>query len=108
MFVDFEVGNLNYKLKMSVSAIMQLEKRLGFNPVLIFGKDGQRIPTVGEMVAILHASMQKYHHGISYNEATNCFEAWLDQGHTINDFLPILVEIYRESGLIAKEDDSKN
>lgn len=108
MFVNFAVSDNEYKLKMSVSAIMQLEKKLNFNPVLIFGLDGKRIPTVAEMVDILHASLQKYHHGITLSKATDLFENWLDEGHTINDFLPVLVDIYRESGLIDKGQTEKN
>lgn len=102
MYIDFNAGNQQYKLRLSIRATVALEKQLGVNPLMIFG-DGEQIPTITTMVNILHASMQQFHHSISLADAYNIFEAWLNDGNTVVDFLPIIIEIYKVSGIIKDE-----
>lgn len=110
-FINFEVGNEVYKLRLNTRNIIQLEKALGCNPLSIFG-DGETIPPVTQMVAILHASLQQYNHGITLNNAYDIFDNYLDDGHSAVDFIPVIIEIYKTSGLIPKdvkiEDEGKN
>jgi hypothetical protein len=86
-----------------------LEKQLGCNPLSIFG-DGETIPTITTMVAILHASLQQYNHGVTLNDAYDIFDTWLDEGNATTDFIPIILEIYKASGIIPKdkEEEGKN
>ena len=109
MYTDFNAGNKDYKLKLSVGSIVALEKRLGKNPVAIFGFDENNpvIPTVTDMIAILWASAQDAHHGISYTDAQNIFQEWLDDGHIPTDFIKVITEIYKASG-IFKNDKKDN
>ena len=105
-YIDFEVDNKSYKLRLNTRNVVLLEKQLGCNPLNIFG-DGETIPTITVMVAILHAALQQYNHGISLNDAYDVFDAWLAEGHATTDFIPIILEIYKASGIIQK-DEVKN
>ena len=106
-YVDFEVGNKNYKLRLSTRNVVTLENKLGCNPLSIFG-DGSKIPTVTTMVTILHASLQQYQHNVTLNDAYDIFDEYLEE-HVMTDFIPVIVEIYKASGLIAKDNsDEKN
>ena len=106
-YVDFEVGNKNYKLRLNTRNLVVLEKQLGANPLSIFG-DGSKIPTVTTMVTILHASLQQYQHNVTLNDAYDIFDEYLEE-HVMTDFIPVIVEIYKASGLIAKDNsDEKN
>lgn len=107
MYVDFVAGNNQYKLRLNVRNTVALERQLGKNPLMIFG-DGDTIPTVNTMCIILHAALQQYQHGITLDKAYDIFEAWLNDGHTAVDFLPIIIDIYKESGIIGKEENEKN
>lgn len=102
MYVDFNAGEKQYKLRLNIRATVALEKQLGVNPLMIF-EDGDKIPTITTMVAILHASLQHFHHGISLVDAYNIYEAWLNDGNTVVDFLPVIIEIYKVSGIIKDE-----
>lgn len=102
MYVDFSAGEKQYKLRLSIRSTVALEKQLGMNPLMIFG-DGEQIPTITTMVNVLHASLQHFHHGITVNDAYNIFEAWLNDGNSVVDFLPIIIEIYKVSGIIKDE-----
>lgn len=107
-YIDFEVGNKTYKLRLSTRNIVLLEKQLGCSPLAIFG-DGERIPTVTEMVHILHAALLQYNHGISLNDAYDIFDAYVEDGHSTVDFIPMIIDLYKASGIIPKDNvDEKN
>ena len=110
-YIHFTAGNKDYKLRLNTRNTILLEKQLGCNPLSIFG-DGETIPTITTMVAILHASLQQYNHGINLNDAYDIFDAWLDEGNFTTDFIPIIIEIYKASGIIPKDEikelDEKN
>ena len=107
MYVDFTAGNKTYKLRLSTRNTVMLEKQLGCNPLAIFG-DGNQIPTITTMVNVLYASLIQYNHGISLNDAYDIFDEWLADGNSATDFIQILLEIYKVSGLIKMEETEKN
>lgn len=103
MYIDFTAGNKDYKLRLNTRGIVLLEKQLGCNPLSIFGKDGETIPTITTMVMILQASLQQYHPSTSLNQAYDIFDEWLADGHASTDFIPVVLEIYKASGIIPKD-----
>lgn len=110
MYVDFSAGGKDYKLRLDTRNTIALEKRLGCNPIAVFG-DGETIPTVGSMVAILHASLQPLNHGISLDDAFGIFDKWLEDGNSAIEFVNIILEIYKVSGIIPSNieaDTEKN
>ena len=108
MYYEFNAGSKEYKLRLNTRNVVELEKKLGCNPIMIFGIDGDQIPTVSVMVVILHASLQTYNHGVSMNDAYDIFDAYLEDGHTSVDFIKVIMEIYKASGIVPKEEDEKN
>jgi hypothetical protein len=109
-YVDFEAGNKAYKLRLSTRGVIQLEKAIGCNPVSIFFENGmERVPTITEMVCVLHSSLQQYNHGITMNDAYDIFDDYIADGHTTMDFIKVLFEVYQSSGLMPKnEEEVKN
>ena len=105
LYVEFATEKKTYKLRLTTRNVVALEKKLGCNPLSIFG-DGETVPTVSSMVAILHASLQEYEHGISYDDTFAIFDEWLEEGHNAVEFINIILEVYRASGLVPKEADS--
>lgn len=107
LYYDFQAGNKAYKLRLNTRNTVALEKQLGCNPLGIFG-DGSALPTVSQMINVLYASLQQFHHGISLNDAYDIFDAYLDDGHTVTDFIPVILEIYKASGIIKEDSSEKN
>lgn len=109
LYVDFCAGNKEYKLRLNTRQTVVLEKQLGCNPLAIFG-DGASIPTVTTMVQILHASLQQLNHGVSLEDAYNIFDEYLNDGHAATDFIQVIIDIYKVSGLIRDTagDNEKN
>lgn len=106
LYTIFTVGERDYKLRLNTRNTITLEKQLGCNPLAIFG-DGDTIPTVTTMVQVLYASMLQLNHGITLNDAYDLFDAWLDEGHLITDFLNVIIDIYKVSGLIQKDKEAE-
>lgn len=110
MYVDFNAGEKEYKLKLSVGSIMALEKKIGTNPVAIFGLDENNpvIPTITTMVSVLWASLQDMQHGVTIADAQGIFGAWLDDGHIPTDFIKVITDVYKVSGIFKQSDNEKN
>lgn len=106
-YVEFEVGAKAYKLRLNTRNLVILEKTIGCNPLQIFGVSGDTVPSITAMVAVLHASLQQYHHGITMNDAYDIFDNYLEDHSTV-DFLPVILEVYKASGIIPKDTDGKN
>ena len=110
LYTNFNANGNEYKLRLSTRNVVMLEKQLGCNPLSIFG-NGDELPTITTMVQILHASLQQYHHSINLNEAYDIFDEYLADGNSATDFLSVIIDIYKVSGLIQndkKETTEKN
>lgn len=105
MYVDFATSGNEYKLRLNTRDIVALERQLGCNPMGIFG-DGSTVPTVTTMVQILHASMQQYQHNITIDKAYTVFDEWIEDGHSMTDFIGVIVDIYKVSGIIPADADN--
>lgn len=106
LFVDFTVGNKDYKLRLSTRNTVALEKALGCNPLGIFGK-GDTIPSITDMVNVLYYSLQQLNHGITLEDAYDIFDQYLADGHSATDFVNVIIDVYKVSGLI-KGGNEKN
>jgi hypothetical protein len=105
-YIDFEAGNKTYKLRLNTRNIVNLEKQLGCNPLTIFGTNGDKIPTITTMVYILYSALLQYNHGITLNDAYDIFDEYLENHSTV-DFMPVILEIYKASGIVPKETDKE-
>lgn len=106
LYVDFTAGEKNYKLRLNTRNVIMLEKTLGKNPLAIFG-NGDTLPTITEMVAVLFASLQQLQHGITLDQAYDIFDAYLADGHNSTEFITVIIDIYKVSGLIANGDETE-
>ncbi len=106
LYKEIEIGNKQYKLRLNTRSVVMLEKQLGCNPISIFG-NGDELPTVTTMVTILHSSLQQYHHSITINDAYDIFDEYLADGRQMADFLSVIIDIYKVSGLLKDEGNSE-
>lgn len=106
MYVDFSTGRKDYRLRITTRNVVMLEKQIGCHPLMIFG-NGDTLPTITTMVTILHVSLQAYHHGITLNDAYDIFDDYLADGHTSTDFINVIIEIYKVSGIMADDNTER-
>ena len=91
---------------MNTRNIVNLEKALGCNPVMIFG-NGDDIPNISTMVTILHESLQQLNHGIKLDDTFNIFDDWVADGNNMVEFVKVILEIYKVSGLVPNNTDEE-
>ena len=80
LYYDFEVEGKTYKLRLNTRNVVLLEKALGGNPLSIFKDD------------------------ITLDDTFDLFDKWLAAGHSTIDFINIILEIYKDSGIIPDVD----
>lgn len=106
LYTDFTAGGNTYQLRLNTRNVVMLEKALGKNPLAIFG-NGDTLPTVTEMVNVLYASLQQLQHGITLDKAYDIFDAYLADGHNSTEFIAVIIDIYKVSGLIANGEEAE-
>lgn len=99
-YIDFEAGNKTYKLRLNTRNTIELERKLGCNPLAALGEG---VPTIEKLVLIIHASMQPFNHGISVDDCYNILDAYFDDGNTIKELTEVLVNLFKVSGLFPKD-----
>ena len=106
LYSTFTVGDKEYKCRLTARACVDLEKKLGENPLNVFIKIANAngaLPSIGDMVTILHASLQSMEHGITIEKAYELYDKYVDEGHTLVDFIPVILEIFKVSGFFNEE-----
>jgi hypothetical protein len=106
----FTVKGKDYDCRLSAKACVELEKKLGTNPLNIFMEIAQKgqVPSVEVLITILQASLIQFNHGMSMDKTYELYDDFVDEGHNIMDLVPELLEIFKVSGLIPEADEVKN
>jgi hypothetical protein len=102
MYVDFNAGGKDYKLRLNTRNTITLEKQLGCNPLAIFG-NGDTMPTITTLVQVLYSSLLQFNHGVTLEDAYNIFDAYLEDGHSATEFLSVVIDVFKVSGLIKAD-----
>lgn len=103
-FTTLTMNGKDYKLRLGAAHITELEKHLGGrNPldILMAAENGNLPPLTGTL-RILHASMQKFQHGVSWTNVLDIYDEYVDEGNTYTDLLPHLIEVFQVSGFFKK------
>lgn len=112
LYTTFTVKDRDYKLRLNAKSCVDLEKKLGTNPLNIFidiaGNDTMKLPNLNDLIAVLHYSLQALEHGITMDKTYEIYDAFIEEGHSMTDLIPIIIDVYKVSGLIPEEVEEKN
>ena len=104
LYNTLKTGDREYKCKLATKNLVNLEKRLGMNPLNIFMNIGENnLPKLEDMLIILHESLQSLEHGISMEDVYDIYDSFIEDGNTFVDFIPVIMDIYKTSGLIKEQ-----
>lgn len=105
-YITLSIGNMDYKLRMTTRSMCELEKKLGRNPIDILIETTQnRLPKTTDLVFILHSALQPYSHNIKIDDVYDLFDEYIADGHTYMDFINVVIELFKVSGVIRDEKD---
>lgn len=116
MYTELNIGGDAYKLRLTTKASIALEKALGYNPIsMLMAIDNGEMPKLADVLVMLHAMLQTYHHGYSLDKVYDLFDKYVEEGHGMFDLIPVFVEVFQNSGYLATtkegeaaEDGEKN
>lgn len=110
MFTILTIKDKDYKLRLDAKACIELEKKLGSNPLNIIMKmsSNNELPSLGVILTIIHCSMSALNHGITIDDVYKLFDDYIEEGHTYLDLIPVILEIFKVSGFIKEDVDEKN
>ena len=103
-YVELKIGENEYKLKMKTRQVVALEKSLGKSPlnILMEAQDGV-LPSIEDMLMILAASLQQYHHGFDLDKVYDLYNEFVEDGNTMLELIPIIIDVLSVSGYIKMD-----
>lgn len=111
LYTTITIKDKEYKARLNAKACVDLEKKLGTNPINAFLKiaESSEIPDLTTLVVILHASLQAYQHGISIEDTYRIYDDFVDEGNVMTDLIPFILEVFKVSGFFKEvEENEKN
>lgn len=110
IYTTLQIGEKEYKCRLTAKSCVDLERKLGGNPLNIFTKikENGEMPRLQDMMLILHSSLQAYNHGISLDDTYNIYDEFVNDGNTLMELIPIIIEIFKVSGFFKEEVTEKN
>lgn len=106
-FATLTVGEETYKLKISVSAAIEAEKKLGFSLIRAWTK----LDSLNILTTVIWASLQRFHHGATFEQAMSLLDDFIDEGRELEELIDVIKEVYTVSGFmkrVAPEEEKEN
>lgn len=105
LYTTWKVGEEEYKLRLAAKSIVELEKKLGGNPLDIFmGIENNKLPSMEEIILVFHASMQKYQSNIKLDDVYDIYDEYIEKDGSFMELIPILLEVFKVSGFFKESD----
>lgn len=104
-YTSLNYGGEELKLRITAAATIDLEKKLGGrNPLdILMGIENGNMPSVSSVLLILHASVQKFHHGFKFDDIVELYDKYVEDGKAYTDLLPELIEVFKVSGFFPNK-----
>jgi hypothetical protein len=106
MFYELKIKDMAYKCRLDARASVELEKDLGKNPLQLFVGIGEgSLPRLEDLIKVLQYAIKKEHKDV---DAYDVYDAYCEDGHSFDEFILVITDIFQKSGFIKVEDNSKS
>ena len=99
-FYSMTVGGEEYKMRLTASAIMQIEKKL--DKPLFKALETIQDNMVETITTILWGAMQPLNAGFTMEKATALFDDYIDDGRSIEELMMEINGLFEASGFFKK------
>ena len=107
LYTELQIGEEIFKLRLNTKNSLMLERALAYNPIaLLMDIDQVKMPKLADILIILHAMLQTYHHGYDMNKVYDLFDRYSEDGKSMFDLIPVFIEVFEQSGYITKANDA--
>lgn len=101
-FALWTVGGEDYKMVLGTSDVVALEGKYKTNLMNIMGAGNGGMPALSVMLDVAHASLKKYHHGISKDAVMAMFDRYISEGGSqLNFYTEVYMSIFQASGFFS-------
>lgn len=101
-YTEFKVGDNEYKLRLTANEMVNIEKKINGNVLDIFMRK-ERIPTMEELLTVLHGSLQKFQHNITLKDTYGIYDKYVDEGGAFESLIEKIIDVFEVSGFFKKE-----
>ena len=99
-FYTLTIGGEEYKLRLTASAIMSIEKKLGKS--LFAALEGIQDNMVETITTIIWAAMQPFNANFPFEKAAGLFDQYIDDGNSLEDLMQEINALFEASGFFKK------
>ena len=108
LFRQINIGEEEYKLRLGIKECIELEKKLGENPLnkliaMASNGDNMELPSFEFMGLVFHFSLIKYQAKIGINKSYELMEQYMEQ-EGIQGLIELNVGIFSDSGFFKVEE----
>jgi len=99
-FYTLTVGGKEYRMRLTASAIMSIEKKLGKS--LFAALEGIQDNMIETIAAIIWGAMQPLNANFPFEKAIELFDEYIDEGNSFEDMMQEINAILQASGFFKK------
>ena len=104
LFSVLKVKDKEYKLRLPMKGLINLEKRLGFNPINVLNTNSSDgLPSFEGMMVVIQEALQAYQHGSTLDDAYNLYDEYIENGGTFQDFVLEFMKIFTTCSLMSEK-----
>lgn len=109
LYRTLTVGGEEYKLRLTTKHTVELEKKLGGNPVngLMNMRNGQ-LPSATFVSTCLHACLQPLNKDMSMDKVYDLMDKAAEEGKGTLELLDVITNVFQDCGLIPKDDNEQD
>jgi len=100
LFYTITIGGEEYKLRLTASAIMSIEKKLGKS--LFSTLENIQENLVESIITILWGALQPLNANIPFEKAAGLFDQYIDDGNSFEDLIKEINALFEASGFFKK------
>jgi len=101
-FHNLTIGGQDYKLRLTASAIMAIEKKLGKPLFVAIAEEDFQQNMFETIIAILWGAMQPFNANYSYEAVMELLDQYIDDGNTVDDLMHEFSVLFEVSGFFKK------
>lgn len=99
------------KLRLTSLQATKVEEKIGVNLLKVFmPSEGESfaLPPLKVMLLLTHGALQKYEHGISFEDVSDLYDSYVDNGGDQAAFMAdVVLPMLQVSGFMPREEKSK-
>lgn len=110
LYTTVVIKDKQYKLRLSAKSCVELETRLGGNPLNIFMEAAEgKLPSLKSLLIMFHQSLVEYQHGLTMDDVYSLYDDYCSENeNNMMSLIALMIEVFKGAGFIPKDDEIKN